>query len=76
MLERQKYILLRSELKDARINGGYRQEDIAKALQKPQSYISKIESGERTIDLIELIAFCDAIGVKPVTFIGNLLKKF
>jgi len=76
MLERQKYIILRSELKEARINCGYRQEDVAKVLQKPQSYISKIESGERTIDLIELIAFCDAIGVKPITFISNLIKKF
>ena len=76
MLERQKYIILRSELKEARINFGYRQEDVAKVLQKPQSYISKIESGERTIDLIELIAFCDAIGVKPITFISNLIKKF
>jgi transcriptional regulator with XRE-family HTH domain len=76
MLERQKYSLLRSELLNARIAAGYRQIDVAKVLQKPQSYISKIESGERAIDIIEFINYCEAIDLNPVSFLFNLIRKF
>ncbi len=41
-------------LKTARLNAGLKQEDVALKLKKPQSYISKIERGERRIDVAEL----------------------
>ena len=42
------------KLKRARVEVGLKQEEVAEKLKKPQSYISKIERGERRIDITEL----------------------
>lgn len=48
------YKLLLARIKDARLNSGLTQQEVAKKIGKPQSYVSKIESGERRLDVIEL----------------------
>jgi len=42
------------KLKDARLASGLTQTEVALKLKKPQSYVSKIERGERRIDVVEL----------------------
>jgi transcriptional regulator with XRE-family HTH domain len=42
------------KLKEARNESGFTQVEISQKLKKPQSYISKIERGERRIDIAEL----------------------
>lgn len=44
-------------LKKARKESGFDQEQVAKWLKKTQSYVSKIESGQRKIDVIQLKEF-------------------
>ena len=41
-------------LKKARIEADLSQQAVADQLSKPQSYISKIESGERRLDVAEM----------------------
>ena len=54
-------------LKKARLEANLMQTDVAKKLGKPQSYISKVESGERRIDVMELKKIAD-IYKKKVDF--------
>ena len=50
-----KYIV--GQLKKARQEARLEQEQVAKTLKKTQSYVSKIESGQRRIDIIALKEF-------------------
>jgi transcriptional regulator with XRE-family HTH domain len=52
-------IFLVKRLKKARLEAGMDQEAAAEALKKSQSYISKIESGQRRIDIVQLKKFAD-----------------
>ena len=45
------------KLKEAREENGLEQKQAAKLLGKTQSYVSKIESGQRRIDVIQLKKF-------------------
>ena len=39
---------------------------------KPQSYVSKYETGERRLDVIEFLEVADAIGAKAWTLLRRL----
>ncbi len=60
---------LRRELREARLRAGLRQADVAQALRRPQSFIAKVELGERGIDLVETLAYCRAVTLVPHTLI-------
>ena len=47
-----KYLV--EQLKKARRDAGFDQKKVGKILDKSQSYISKIESGQRRIDIVQL----------------------
>lgn len=49
--------MLVERLKKARKERGLDQRDVAKILRVTQSYISKIESGQRRIDIFQLKTF-------------------
>ena len=57
------YRLLTQLLRQLRTQAGLRQKELADMLGKPQSYVSKYESGERRLDVVELRQICQALGV-------------
>lgn len=48
------YERFKERLKEAREQSGLTQTEVAKKLGLPQSYVSKIESGEQRVDAVEL----------------------
>ncbi|MFA5009983.1 MAG: helix-turn-helix transcriptional regulator [Patescibacteria group bacterium] len=48
------YQKLVEKLKQARLSAGLTQKEVAQKLGKPQSFVSKVEAGERRLDIIEL----------------------
>lgn len=59
-------------LRDKRIENGITQEQLATALGVRQGIISKIETHERRIDIIELRKICHALGISFKDFIVQL----
>ncbi len=58
----------------ARRGAGFTQQEIAERLGKPQSYVAKIEGGERRLDVVEFIALAKAINVNPKTLFANVVQ--
>lgn len=61
-------------LKNCREEKGMTMRDLATRLGKPHSYVQKVEQGERRLDVIEFIWYCQALDVSPLTGIKKLIK--
>jgi transcriptional regulator with XRE-family HTH domain len=68
-LQREK---LRGLLKRIRQDKGIRQIELAEKLGVPQSFVSKYESGDRQLDILELRQVCKAVGISMQDFIRKL----
>ena len=62
-------------LRQIRLDAGLRQVDVAKRLKQPQAYVSRYETGERRLDLLELRAVCAAVGIKLKDFVTEFEKR-
>jgi transcriptional regulator with XRE-family HTH domain len=62
-------------LRTLRENAGLSQLEVAERLDRPQSFVSKYESGQRRLDLIELRSVCAALGTDLVAFVRLFEKR-
>nr|WP_174763080.1 helix-turn-helix transcriptional regulator [Anabaena sp. UHCC 0187] len=58
---------------EARKEANLTQAELSAKLERPQSYVSKYERGERRLDLIEFLQLAQVLEIDPLTFIENLL---
>lgn len=54
---------LRELLIGARKRAGLTQQDVAQALNRPQSFVAKYEGGERRLDVVEFLQVAKVLGV-------------
>ena len=74
-LERDEYAGLRHALGAAIKKAGLSQREVSKRLGMQSSYVNKILKGNRTVDWIELLDICAAIGVNPIHLIRQALSE-
>ena len=48
------------------------QQDLANRLSRPQSYIAKVETGERRLDVVEFIEWASGIDSSPAELISAI----
>ena len=62
-------------LERARTRAGLTQAELARALKKPQSFVSNYESGQRRVDVLELSVIADALGADPRRVFSDILRS-
>jgi len=55
---------------------GITQEELANRLRNRQTFVSKVERGERRIDVAEFVEIARAMDGDPVALLRDLLKTF
>ena len=71
----EEYARLRERLAAVRAGAGLSQRELAKRLKTPHTWVAKVESGERRIDLVEFGWFCRGCGVDGGVIAGELLGE-
>ena len=69
------YANLRAALRASRENAGLTQRDLSARLKVPHSWVAKVETGERRIDLVEFCWFVSACGLDPLDVSQKLFEQ-
>lgn len=66
------YAVFRALLREVRTDRGFTQVQLSETLGMPQSFVSKYETGERRLDMVEVRAVCASLGIT----LSEFVKKF
>lgn len=69
------YVLFLKQLREARLQAGLSQLQLAEALGQRQTFVSKVELGDRRLDVIELRDWVVALGGDTAGFIEDLEER-
>lgn len=61
-IKTKEYAKFIEKLRKARLEVGLKQIEVAKKVKRPQSYISRVESGEYRLDILEVKKFAKLYG--------------
>jgi DNA-binding XRE family transcriptional regulator len=70
----KRYLRFLELLKQARLDSNTTQTQLAGLIGVTQSVISKMESGERRLDVVEVIDICSALGLSKREFFEAAIK--
>jgi len=74
-LHSRQYAIFRELLTHAREAVGMTQVQVATQLGKPQSYVSKYESGDRRLDVTEFVQIADLLSLDVSDFLDQYRAK-
>lgn len=70
-----RYQQIATSLAELRRQRGLLQQDVADRLGRPQAFVSKVESGARRVDVVELLDFLRVLEADPHAFIDAILEQ-
>ena len=70
------YDSLRARLVQMRGAAGLTQRDLAERLGRERSFVSRIELGERRLDVVEFFWVCQACGQDAVELAAGVMRDF
>ena len=59
----------------ARKNRGFSQDELAKRLGKHQSFVAKIETRQRRLDIVEFIVVARALDIDPASLLNSIISE-
>jgi hypothetical protein len=62
-------------MKAMRKRAGLSQGELAARLKRPRTYVTKCELGERRVDVLEWLEYCQACGEKPLEVTRELISR-
>ncbi|EFL3109112.1 TPA: helix-turn-helix transcriptional regulator [Escherichia coli] len=68
------YQLVIKLLRSARIEQRITQTQLAESLGKPQSFVAKVENGERRLDVIEFATIARLLSLDPAEILNAVMK--
>ena len=68
-------ILVGKALRELRAKVGMTQEKVAAQLAVPQSFVSKVETGERSLKLSEAFQYAEALGIQMYEIVATVQEQ-
>ncbi len=67
---------LRKLLTDRRIDMGLSQRALAEKLNVVYSFVGKVETGDRRLDVVEFVLYCRALELMPEEILSSMQREF
>jgi cytoskeletal protein RodZ len=71
----EKYQQLNETLKQQRVSLGLSMRDLGDILQVPHSFVQKVESNQRRLDIFQYVLYCEALELDPANTLKILMRK-
>ena len=68
------HLALMTVLRAARLEAGLTQAQLAERMDRPQSFVAKIEVGERQLGVVEFVGYAEALGLTPPELLARIIS--